>query len=119
MPSNVQNIIQAAIVAGVSAATASPATAATPADNAIITASVASSVAPLIANATNSEPWYQSHVTIGAIVSIVIPVLSLVGIKANVITADQLTAIITAAGVLVGGLVTLYGRWVAKKPLGS
>lgn len=119
MPSNVQNVIAAAIVAGVSAATASPATTATPADNHVISSSVNAAVAPLIVNATNSEPWYQSHVTIGAIVSIAIPLLSLVGVKADIITPDQLTSIITAAGVVVGGVITLYGRWVAKRPLGS
>ncbi|MBT9370259.1 hypothetical protein [Rhizobium sp. CSW-27] len=84
-----------------------------------IVAAVAQSLAPVLAHSANTEPWYQSRVTIGAIVSIMIPLLGALGISSDVIDADQLTAILVAAGSLVGGLLTLYGRWSAKRPIGN
>lgn len=80
---------------------------------------IVDAVAPIVAHTTNNEPWYQSRVTIGAIVSIAIPALGALGISSDVVDADQLTAILVAAGSLAGGALTLYGRWKAKKPLGS
>ncbi|MDO1582443.1 hypothetical protein [Rhizobium oryzicola] len=80
---------------------------------------IVDAVAPLVAHTANAEPWYQSRVTIGAIVSVAIPLLGALGVSADVLNADQLTAILVAAGSLIGGLITLYGRWKAKTPLGS
>lgn len=73
----------------------------------------------VIENATNSEPWYQSRVTWGAIVSILFPLLTMVGVKMDWI--DQSTAVNggLALGAAVGAVVTLYGRWVAAKPIGK
>jgi hypothetical protein len=79
---------------------------------------IVAAVTPLVDHAANAEPWYRSRVTIGAIVSIAIPVLGALGVSADVLDADQLTAMLTAAGALVGGALTLYGRWKAKRPIG-
>lgn len=89
------------------------------ADAAQVTADVTREVAAVVVNQANLEPWYQSRVTLGAIVSIAVPALGALGVSADVLDADQLTALLMAAGGLAGGLVTLHGRWRAKKPLGA
>jgi len=76
------------------------------------------SVGPEIINATNAEPFYQSRVTIGAIMTLIGGSYSLVldfmdGVPPGV---DDLTGQLTA---IVGAGVVLYGRWVATKPLGK
>jgi hypothetical protein len=76
-------------------------------------------VTATIAHVTNIEPWYQSRVTIGAIVSILVPLLGLIGVQSNILNADQLTSILLAAGTVIGGLFTLWGRWISRKPLGA
>lgn len=80
---------------------------------------IVDAVTPIVANATNNEPWFQSRVTIGAIVSIAVPALGALGVSADVVDADQLTALLVALGSLIGGAITLYGRWKARKPLGG
>lgn len=80
---------------------------------------VATKIAPVAVNKANAEPWYQSRVTIGAIVSIGAGLSGLL-LGRTVAPADQLLLVdtISVAGIVVGNLVTLYGRWAAKKPLG-
>lgn len=84
-----------------------------------IVAAVLSETGPIIENKTNQEPWYQSRVTWGAIVSGVLPLLAVVGVSADVIKVDELAVILAAAGTVGGSLYTLYGRWRAKKALGK
>jgi drug/metabolite transporter (DMT)-like permease len=114
-----KDLIRSAVVRAVSAAAASPVTTTSPGDVSTITAKVLTEVAPIVVNASNQEPWYQSRVTWGAIASIVLPLLGILGVSTDVINADQLVALGMALGTVVGGVVTLYGRWVAKKPLGN
>ncbi len=71
-----------------------------------------------IINATNAEPFYQSRVTIGAIMTLMGGSYSLVldfmdGVPPGV---DDLTGQLTA---IIGAAVVLYGRWVATKPFGQ
>lgn len=117
----VKSAIAGAILTAVSAVAANPTTDLKPSDAAAVSQQVQAEIAsdPVVQHVTNTEPWYQSRVTIGAIVSIVIPLLGLIGISTDVIDADMLTRVLTAAGVVIGGLFTLYGRWVARKPLGA
>lgn len=68
---------------------------------------------------TNSEPWYQSRVTWGAIISILFAVLPVVGVQLDWIDRDTATNIGLALGGAVGGLVTLWGRYVSQKPIGE
>ncbi|PPE80588.1 hypothetical protein C3941_08570 [Kaistia algarum] len=69
---------------------------------------------------TNAEPWYASRVTWGAIIAALAPILGLV-LGRTVSVADQasIVEIGTAAGTLAGAGLALYGRWVAKTPIGS
>jgi hypothetical protein len=82
------------------------------------TEKVTKEVAAVVINQTNQEPFYQSRVTIGAIMTLIGGTYALVldfmdGVPP---ATDDLTAQATA---IVGAAVVLYGRWVAKKPLGS
>lgn len=78
---------------------------------------VATAVTPAILHATNNEPWYQSRVTWGAIVSIATGVLSALGVATDWIDPDQAIALGLGVGSVVGGAITLYGRWKARKPI--
>lgn len=75
----------------------------------------AKELAPVLVNMTNNEPWWQSRVTWGAIAAI----LGGLGTMAGLIAARDWTPNLwlTALGGVGGGVGTLYGRWVAKKPL--
>lgn len=106
--------LAAAVAAAVSSTVARPDV---PAESAAVPA-IVRAVMPLAEHAANAEPWYQSRVTWGAFVSIAIPILGALGVSADLLDADQLTAILTAAGAAVGGILTLWGRWKAKRPIG-
>jgi hypothetical protein len=78
---------------------------------------VAKAVEPVLEHVTNNEPWYQSRVTLGSLGTIVTSGLAIWGLVANGLTDVQLLsppiiAIATAS-------LALYGRWAARKPLGS
>jgi len=90
-------------------------------DAAGIAAKVATEVmkSPELINAMNDEPWYQSRVTWGAIISTAIPLLSVLGVATDWIDPDQAIGIGVAVGSVVGGVLTLYGRWIAKRPIGA
>lgn len=87
-------------------------------DGAQIAADVIKEVAPVIVNKANAEPFYQSRVTIGAIMTLIGGgyALLLDFTDGSLPTPDALTA---QLGVIAGAALTLYGRWVAAKPLGS
>lgn len=119
--SDLKNTVLAAVVAGVTSAVANPATAAKQADRPIITTEVLKQVEPLIASATNNEPWYQSRVTWGAILAGVAGVLGIFG-YADLLPEELQGRIIDgviAAAPLISMGVVLYGRHIAKRPLGS
>lgn len=70
---------------------------------------------PEIQHATNTEPWYQSRVTLGAIITAISVATGASLSEADVNAYAQLAVFIV--GPLVGTAVSLYGRWVATKPL--
>ena len=76
-------------------------------------------VAPVVLNQTNNEPWYQSRVTIGALLAVLSGLLGAFGYALPDELRGQILEIVIAAGPVIGGAVALYGRWVAKKPIGS
>ena len=80
---------------------------------------VAAELAPQIVNKANAEPWYQSRVTIGALVSIGTGIAALAGYTLSPADLEQIIVVGTAAGTAIGGALTLWGRWVAKKPIGQ
>ncbi|GAB4072805.1 hypothetical protein KHC28_00820 [Ancylobacter sonchi] len=88
------------------------------ADTAVIAKEVARAATDTIINQTNNEPWYLSRVTLGALLALVGGIYSLGldfadGAPPSV---DSLTSQLTA---IVGAGTVLYGRWVARKPLGA
>ena len=79
----------------------------------------ASELGPMLAHQNNSEPWYQSRVTLGSLLSIGVGIAGLFGIVIDADTSQQILVTVTALGTVIGGAVALWGRWVAKKPLGQ
>ena len=83
-------------------------------------------VTPLVLHATGNEPWYQSRVTLGAIAAVIAGILGMAGYSfdvedqrfwvENVSQIAQLASSVIAIG---AGVVAWYGRWRARKPLGS
>lgn len=73
---------------------------------------------PELQHLANEEPWYRSRVTWGAIISTAIPILGAVGIATDWIDPDEAAALGVALGTAIGGAVTLYGRWKARRPIG-
>ncbi|WP_058599003.1 hypothetical protein [Aureimonas ureilytica] len=86
-----------------------------------VAAGVVEAVAPIVVHATNNEPWYQSRVTWGVIVAgvctIAKPLIGELPVTAEQ-TADIVSAL-TTAGQAIGFGLTLYGRWRARRPIGS
>ena len=77
---------------------------------------VSKDVARTVINQTNNEPWYQSTVTLGALVTLITAGYSF----AWNVSHDGLPPpadFATQVGPIVGAVVTLYGRWVSTKPL--
>lgn len=74
---------------------------------------------PVIKNQTNDEPWYQSRVTLSAILAIVSGLLAAFGYALPDELQGQLLEIAVAAGPVIAGVGAIYGRWFAKKPLGQ
>ena len=111
--------IRDAIWHGVFAAANSSATDMSTSDTTVAYEKVANNVLPVVEHLTNNEPWYQSRVTWGAIGSIALPLLGLVGVTSDVIDADEFIALGLTLGAAASGLFTLYGRWKARKPIGS
>ena len=82
---------------------------------------VTEKIAPIVVNASNSEPWYQSRVILGALVGIVGSLLGALGIALDEETRQQIIVIIPVVISTAGSLYALYGRIVgaSKKPLGG
>jgi Na+-transporting NADH:ubiquinone oxidoreductase subunit NqrC len=84
-----------------------------------VASAVVKEVNAVVEHATNNEPWYQSRVTWGAIISIILPIAGTLGVATDTINPDELVALCVAGGTVVGGILTLYGRWAARKPIGA
>lgn len=89
-----------------------------------IQAAVTDEISKVVLNQTNSEPWYLSTVTWGAIFTLF---FSALGVFGWVISAEDqeaitksISTIVQAAGPIltaVSGLIVWWGRWRAKKGL--
>lgn len=80
---------------------------------------IAAEVAPVIVNQANAEPWYQSRVILGSLVTVGVGLAGLFGMVISPDDAALITSVAVSAGAVISGLFTLYGRLVAKKPLGQ
>lgn len=75
-------------------------------------------VAQVVINQTNNEPWFQSKITLFSIGGVITASLGIVAMFAGqaefdpVLLGTHITTIATFVGVL-------WGRWVARKPLGT
>ncbi|ENN86092.1 hypothetical protein RHSP_32190 [Rhizobium freirei PRF 81] len=77
---------------------------------------VAESVANSILHSTNNEPWWQSRIIWGQIITAAGLAAAGFGVTVNASTQELLVSL---AVPLAGIAVTLYGRLRAKKPIGS
>lgn len=117
--SNIDTAVRSAIVRGVVEAASSPLTATEGKDINIVTSKVLTEVAPIVAHVTNSEPWYQSRVTLGAILAASAGVLGVFGYAFPSELQGKVIDLVVALAPVIGGGLALYGRWVAKKPIGQ
>ncbi|UHS60628.1 hypothetical protein HRR99_03380 [Agrobacterium vaccinii] len=118
MNTNKENIISA-IAQGVITGVNSPSTRATASDARTIIDAVERSTAPVVAHITNTEPWYQSRVTLGAILAAAAGLLGVFGYAFPEDVQGKVVDLIVALAPVIGGILALHGRWVAKKPLGK
>lgn len=116
--------ITSAIVAGVSAAAVSPTNDLTSKDVAPVTETVVNKAVqqiannPVMVNATNSEPWYQSRVVLGAVTTLLSSGFAIGALISVRSTDAELYALPIVTG--FGAAFTLYGRLkTGLKPLFS
>lgn len=119
MTDRIKETVRDAIVKGAFEAAKSPDTATQGSDVNVITSKVLTEVAPIVAHATNNEPWYQSRVTLGAILAALAGILSIFGYAFPAEMQGKVIDLVLASAPLIGGALALYGRWVAKKPIGQ
>lgn len=74
-------------------------------------------VAAELEHLANQEPWYRSRVTWGALITFAAAVAGAMGLTVEGADADAAVTVLTAGGALFGAVVTLYGRWIARRPI--
>lgn len=119
--SNTLAIILGAVEGAIARVAADPSTplAAEAADAVGKAVSDAVAADPAVQNVTDSEPWYLSRVTLGAILAAIAPVAALFGHAISVADQASVVDLLASIGSLVGAALALYGRWFAKTPIGS
>lgn len=81
---------------------------------------VASAVDAVVAHLSDNEPWYQSRVVWGSIISLGGTIAALFGLNVSQeVQANYTSLAVILAPVVVGGATALYGRYFARKPLGT
>lgn len=118
MPS-LKSAVLAAAISGATVAANSPNIAIDHSAVRDVAQKITADVAPIIENATNAEPWYRSRVTLGALLAVLSGTLASFGYALPDELRGQILDIAIAAGPVIGGVLALWGRWVAKKPLGT
>lgn len=83
-----------------------------------ITAAVMEEVQPRIEYLTNTEPWWQSRTTLGALIIIVTRLLAHFGQEIPPELHGAILDLLIAFGPYFGAGLALWGRWISKKPLG-
>ncbi|MDW9726292.1 hypothetical protein GOB91_29020 [Sinorhizobium meliloti] len=110
-----ENKIAAAVITTVG----NPTVPAQPASAGPIIDAVTHKISSEIMHATNNEPWWQSRVTLGAILAAAAGVLGLFGFAFPAEVQGKVIELIIALGPVIGGAIALYGRWVSRKPIGE
>lgn len=111
-----KQVVQNAVRTAVSTAVQSPSIDAGPSAVAPIVEAVMRS--PEVKNATNSEPWYQSRVTLGALGGAIAAAYTLFLDFADG-TPPSVEVLTAQLSVIGSAALTLYGRWRATRPLGE
>lgn len=93
----------------------------TKSDERVVAQAITKELAPIVVNASNSEPWWQSRVILGALVAIVSSIAGAVGIVIDEDTRQQFITLVPVVISTAGAIYALYGRIVgaSKKPLGQ
>jgi hypothetical protein len=111
--------IVAAVVEGLRNAAANPNTALTPQDVPAVAAAVEDAIArdPVVQNATNQEPWWQSRIKIGTLILAVTMVARWFGYELPAVSEADMDIIYNVLATFGGGVVGI-GRWVSNlKPV--
>lgn len=82
-----------------------------------IKAEVIRETTAVVMNQTNTEPWYQSRITVSQYVTLIATLLGIFGYAVAPELRDQIIGAVLAIGMLINPLVTLWARWFAKKPM--
>lgn len=115
--SKAETVIKAALGSAVREAINQSSVEAAPFEAEAIVREAVKEAAPVIAHATNNEPWFQSRVIIGNVVAIMLAVTGVVGLlRAGVTDVEVYT--VPVGAILANGF-SLYGRLIATKPLGQ
>lgn len=77
-------------------------------------------VGAVVTNAVNAEPWYQSRVIIGTVVTLLATAAKIGGHELALVDQNSITDLVLQGGQVLGGLYALYGRLRAGlKPIGE
>lgn len=117
--SKVRKQIESQIAGAVIEAVKSPETAATMRDAKPIADAVAKEVVPVVVNSANLEPWYQSNVTMGALLLIAFRLLAHFGYAIPQELHGPILDVVIAFGPYVAAGWIMAGRWLFSKPLGE
>lgn len=108
-----------AVTTAVNTVAQSSTTQLSPVDAPLVARQVQAQIAsdPVVQHLTNTEPWWQSRVTLGAIATI------FAGLGTEVTLVSQhnydVQTHLAGLGAIAGAFLTLWGRWVSTKPLGA
>lgn len=72
-----------------------------------------------IKNLENKEPWYQSRVILGTLITGILQLASFIGLQTDTIEPEGVTNIVMQGVSFLGAAFALYGRLVTNKPLGE
>ncbi len=112
----VRTIIEGEVRRAVSDAAATSYLKIQPSDVTAVTERVVKEVGPALEHLTNAESWWRSRVMIGSIGTIITSAFGLYGLFAAGVTDGELYAAPIAAS--IGAGFAIYGRLIARKPLG-
>lgn len=113
-------IVNSAVKEGVINAAASSGNDLKSADIASVQKEVLKQVEPAVQHITSTEKWWQSRTVVGQIIGFICMVAGpIIGMEVSAEDQAQVTGAIVALGGVINVGMTLWSRYVAKKPLFS